>query len=241
MESSLYRQIHNGCYNVGVCESLSKYSTLSPSGYCDAHVGLAHNLLGDPELELRTAAPQSFSGITVTRTDNSITVSGVGVDGATVAYCGNYMQGRALAASGSVTFNDVSPNSSIMVYRHDYKPYIAPLIIQNGNIYNSQYVFASSFTAGRDVDPTRTQGNVTFKKGAVYEVEATGDVTLGSGVVIEGGATLKITTPGNVRLSGVEVLSGGVLILQANSVQMPQNFSAHIGGNVKIEKFNAQL
>ena len=234
LELSFYRQIHNGCYNVGICESLSKYNTLNPSDYCDAHIGLAHNLLGDPELELRTAAPESFSGITITRTDNSITVSGVGVDGATVAYCGNYMQGRAVAASGSVTFNDVSPNSSIMVYRHDYKPYIAPLVIQNGNIYNSQYVFASSFTAGRDVDPTRTQGNVTFKKGAVYEVEATGDVTIGNGVVIEEGATLKITTPGNVRLSGVEVLSGGMLILQANHVLIPQNFSAKMGGNVKL-------
>lgn len=68
----------------------------------------------------------------------------------------------------------------------------------------------------------------------------TGDVVLGSGVVIENGATLKVTTPGNVRLSGIEVLSGGVLILQANSVQVPQNFSARMGGNVEIEKFNAQ-
>ena len=237
IEMQFMQAMNDGQYNIGVAEALSK---LNSSAFASHHLLLTHNMLGDPEFDMHTSSLQVISGITVSRTNNSITVSGIDIDSATVAYCGNYMQGRVVAESDCVTFNNISPNSSIMVYKHNYIPYIAPLVIQNETICNSQYVFASTFTAGCSVDSGRSQGDVTFKGGAVYEVEATGDVSLGDGVVIEREATLKIMTPGKVHVSGVNVQKGGTLIVQAGQVDAPRDFVANKGGIVKIEKYTGQ-
>ncbi len=239
LEEYFYQLINTGNYNIGKSEALSKVPAFIDKTYIPQHIKLAHNLLGDPEVELWTTEPKSYSGITVSRTDNSITVSGINSESdATVAYCNNYMQGRATTATGSITFSDVSPNSSIMVYQHNYKPFIAPIIIQNEMLYRSQYVFASSFCAGNNVDSHRTQGNVIFKHGCIYEVEATDDVTLGAGVIIEDGASLKISTSGKVVMNGVSVQTGGTLLIQANTVEAPQNINANKGGKIIIEKFS---
>lgn len=88
----------------------------------------------------------------------------------------------------SVTLSGVSPNSTIMVYKHNYIPYIAPLLLQNYNINNSQYVIASDVTAGRSIDSNRTSGDVVVKSDVEYEIEASGTVTLDRGFKVEKGA-----------------------------------------------------
>lgn len=239
LEEYFYQLINSGNHNIGIGEALSKVPAFIDKTYIPQHIKLTHNLLGDPEVELWTTAPKSYSNISITRTDNSITISGISSEGeATVAYCNNYMQGRASTATGSITFSDISPNSAIMVYQHNYKPFIAPMLIQNETLYRSQYVFASSFCAGNNVDRCRTKGDVTFKHGCIYEIEATDNVTLGAGVIIENGATLKVSTPGKVVMSGLTVLPGGTLCIQANAVEVPQDINANKGGKIIIENFS---
>ncbi len=79
-----------------------------------------------------------------------------------------------------------------MLYRHDYIPYIAPMVLQNVTLNNSQYVIASDVTAGHSVDSERTNGNVIVQNGTEYEIEASGTVTLQAGFSVEQGATFAV-------------------------------------------------
>ncbi len=159
-------------------------------------VVLFSNLLGDPMLDVWTSQPQTYSGITVSRTDNSVTVSGIPSGTSKVAYYSNDgTTGITSCSSSSVTLNGVSPNSTVMLYRHDYIPYIAPLVLQNTDLEESQYVIAGKVTAGYAVDNGRTHGDVTVKSGTDYEIEATGEVILGGGFNVESGASLTVIHP----------------------------------------------
>ena len=122
-------------------------------------------------------------------------VSGIDAEGdmAIISYCNNVAQWKAGTTQSSVTFPYVDPNSIIMVRSHKKLPYIAPLVLQNTTIGNSQYVIAGDVVAGRNVDSGRTAGDVTISSGVEYEIEHKGTVTLGPGFNVELGATLSIT------------------------------------------------
>lgn len=87
---------------------------------------------------------------------------------------------------------NVSPNCMVMLHKHNMIPFIAPLKLQNVDLNNSQYVFASDVTAGNSVDSDRTSGDVTVKSGVEYEIEASGTVTLEDGFSVEKGVTFAV-------------------------------------------------
>ena len=154
---------------------------------------LIHAYIGDPSVELWTDTPHEYSNISVTRTNNSITISGIDVDSTIVAYRDeDYRVGHRIASSESLTLNSVSPNSSIMLYKHNCIPYILPMFLQGKTIQKDQYVIASDVTAGFYVDNSRLPGNVIVKSGTEYEIEATGTVTLDGGFRVEKGATFAV-------------------------------------------------
>ncbi len=151
------------------------------------------NLLGDPSLDVWSDQAQQYSGITVTRADNAVTVSGITEPSTIISYHSNDgTTGSCETSASSVTLTDVSPNSTIMLNKHNYIPYIAPLVLQNTDLEQSQYVFATDVTAGRAVDSGRTNGGVTVKNGAEYEIEASGEVTLAGGFKVELGARFAV-------------------------------------------------
>ena len=151
-----------------------------------------HNYLGDPMIEMWNCVPQIYSGVTVTRTDNSISVAGVPV-GAKVSYCDNSGNlGMQKATASSVTFNNVDPNSTVMVYDRSHLPHIAGLVLQNTTLDSSQYVIAEDVTIGRQVESTRTYGNVTVSDDASYEIEAAGKVTIQGGFKVELGSSFAV-------------------------------------------------
>ncbi|MBQ7691587.1 MAG: hypothetical protein IJT30_10430 [Muribaculaceae bacterium] len=94
--------------------------------------------------------------------------------------------------ASTVSFSNLNPNSIVMVYRHDKLPYIAPLVLQNTTIGNSQYVIAGDVVAGNHVDSGRTAGDVTISSGVEYEIEHKGTVTLAPGFKVEKGATFSV-------------------------------------------------
>ena len=185
---------HNQYYNLGKADAVAKSKmTLLPKRLNDIQkIIVCHNLLGDPSVELWTGFPQEFSDISVTRTNNTITVSGISDNDSTiVAYTDNSGTVLKRLITLSTTFNNVSPNGCIMLYKHNYIPYIVPLLLQNYNIAQSQYVIASDVTAGYSVDSDsgRTSGDVTVTSGVEYEIEASGTVRLEGGFNVEKGAT----------------------------------------------------
>ncbi len=185
--------LRNGTYKAGMAEANSK---IMYNPFRHEYICAVHNLLGDPEFDIWTDEPQQYQGITVTRTDNSITVSGINsIDPAIVAYSylqTDWHQGTDTISESSVTFNDISPNSTIMVYQHNYIPFIAPLELQNVDLNKSQYIIASDAVAGNAVNAKRTIGDVVVKRGAQYEIEASGVVRLEDGFTVEKGATFAV-------------------------------------------------
>jgi hypothetical protein len=185
--------LHSGNYLVS--EALNKVREHYNANIDLDCLSLYFNYLGDPAVFMWLDIPQEYSGLTVSRSNHSITVSGLPV-GAIVSYCSNDGSvGQATSTTSVLTLNPVSPNSTIMVSKHGFIPYIAPLLLQNIDLSKSQYVIASDVMAGKSVDSNRTQGDVTVKSGAEYEIEAKGNVKLSSGFKVEKGARFSVLRP----------------------------------------------
>ncbi len=180
----------NEGYDLGTAHSLSKINFWGIDSY---EVSFINQLLGDPELRMWTNTPQLFSNVNVAYGDSSIIVSGMNTDFTIVSICDNTGKTITKLNTGdSITFNGVSPNSSIMLYKKNYIPNIAPLVLQNATLNTSQYVIASDVTAGHSIDSVRTFGDVTVENGIEYEIEASGTVSLQDGFKVEKGATFAV-------------------------------------------------
>lgn len=156
------------------------------------HDKLAHNLMGDPEISMWTNEPVSYYGITRQNNDNSISISFSEGDTIIVGISDGIRQYMKSSSIGNVTFTNINPNSTVMVYRHNYLPYIAPLYLQNEPIKRSQYVIANDVFAGRNVDNNRTAGDLTIASGSEYEIETKGQVVLAPGFTVEKGALFSV-------------------------------------------------
>ena len=181
---------------------LSEAEATSKELYCNAsfndsrtHLLLTHNLHGDPELKIWPGEPQIMSDISISRNNNTISITGLPQnDSIIVAIMSSQdLRNQKVLENGSATFNNADPNSSIMVYSHNYLPYIAPLYLQNERIERSQYVIANDVYAGRNVDTNRSTGDLTIAAGSEYEIETKGQVVLGPGFMVEKGALFSVT------------------------------------------------
>ena len=179
------------CEHIGKTEAISKQAFTT---YIDADA-LANNLMGDPEFTLHHTALTSFNGISISRDNHGVIVSGIdaGDDAATVSICNNTNQFQIKTHGDSVSFTLFDPNSLVMVRARGKLPYISPLVLQNTSINRSQYVIANNVLAGNHVDNGRTAGDVTIAPGVDYEIEHKGSVTLAPGFKVEKGATFSVT------------------------------------------------
>ncbi|MBQ0068262.1 MAG: hypothetical protein KBT09_00695 [Bacteroidales bacterium] len=161
---------------------------------------MTHNLIGDPEFQVWTQSPQNNNEVIITRTDNAIQVSGINGDNTTVAYCDNTTQDIVNAYNGEAIITSGNPNSSIIVCAQNHLVYIAPLIMQNYTINQSQHVLATDVTVGSQVDSNRSNGEVVIKAGANYDIQCSGKIELKGGFHVEKGASLTIYKPQSLTL-----------------------------------------
>ena len=177
-------------FKVGMAEALSKNNY---KNYCLESTCVYHNLLGDPSLEIWTQALQEYGNINISRTNNTIDISGINSFPSYIAYSkSNGGIGLKSVITRNCSITDASLNGSMMVFSHTRIPYIAPLYLQNTIMSNSEYVIASDVIAGNFVEYYREEGDVTIQSGAVYEIEAKGSVTLQDGFKVEKGATFAV-------------------------------------------------
>ena len=171
------------------------------------------------------------------RSNSSITVAGNGLNGSKVAITSgiNGLPEIKTVTGASVTFNGVSPNSVVTVYKHNAIPYIATLYLQNDTLRSSQYLHVNNVHIGKAVDTNRTEGDVVLKSGTLT-LESGGDVWIDEGVIIENGATLIIECKGNATISGGTVERGGTLRIDAGGeIMIQKGFEAKIGANVEFK------
>lgn len=235
LEKKFVEQIKEGNNQIGVAEAFSKVSFAynKYSRWCS----LTHSLIGCPEFEMWTDIPSVYDDISVARSNSSITVAGNGLNGSKVAITSgiNGLPEIKTVTGASVTFNEVSPNSVVTVYKHNAIPYIAPLYLQNDTLRSSQYLHVNNVHIGQAVDTNRTEGDVVLKSGTLT-LESGGDVWIDEGVIIENGATLIIECKGNVTISGGTVERGGSLRIDAGGeIMIQKGFEAKIGANVEFK------
>ena len=229
---------------IGTAEALSKVylndhkDQVNDPGVDVAHrVILAHHLIGCPEFSMWTDIPSVYSGVSVTRTDHSITVSGAGIAGSKVAITSGADRQPEVkeATSTNITFTNVSPNSVVTVYKNNAIPCVAPLYLQNDTLDASQYFLVSDIHIGRAVDANRSEGNVVIESGSLT-FESSGDVWIGDGLVIKDGAALVIRNTGKTVLSGGLVEGGGTLRIDAGEgIEILPGFEAKTGANVEFK------
>ena len=187
-------RLKNNSYVLGVADALSVSDC--DKLYSDIinrqDISIIHAYIGDPALEIWTDTPSQYNNVNISRTDNSLTITGINEDSTVVSYCDNSGAIRKKHASTSVTLSNTSPNASVMLYRHNFIPYIIPMFIQNTILKKSQYVIASDVTCGQFVNSNRVKGAVVVKEGVEYEIEATGTVSLQDGFIVEKGATFAV-------------------------------------------------
>lgn len=233
LEKTFLNCIKNQNYKIGVAEAFSKYNYL----YATNHIKFEHNLLGDPEFEIWTSVPMQYSALTLDRFPSSFKVNGITVND-TIAYCDNKGNiGRVSGQNGSAILSGVSHNSSIMVYSHNHVPFIFPLMLQNCEISNSQYVYASSFMVGSNIQSNIEAGNVIIKNGVCYEIDATNDVSINNGLIVESGATFNIKTPGRVTIAGGILKAGAKVKIEAGKIEIVKSFTAENGAKVEINNY----
>lgn len=220
--------------------SHAMYSSLSKTslGRYLHYLNLSHNLLGDPSIDIWTDIPVKYTDadIDILRNDQGIIVSGSCLDGAKIV--AHDTNGGFLSKIGSAnngTYFSNSPNSHVVIYRHNMIPYFAPICIQNETINSSQYLFANTVNIGMNADSNRTSGYVIFDSNADWTIEASEDVILGSGLILNPGASLTIKTKGNITISGCNIKAGASLILEGKGIDIGTGFNAEANS---IFKFN---
>lgn len=192
LEKSFAESILSGHNKIGIAEAVSKSVFTTPLSRYAYYIAMIHNLLGDPEFEIWTDTPQVYSNISITRSDNSIGISGISSDSTILAVYNNGGQMRKTIVRDSNISLNANPNSTIMLYKHNHIPYIAPLELQNITFSKNQYLIANDVIAGKFVNSNRTPGNVVVKSGIEYEIESSGTVTLQDGFQVEKGATFAV-------------------------------------------------
>ena len=194
LERSFANKINEKYYQIGVANALARTVTVSLYGDTAAnkYTCINQNLLGDPEFEVWTDEPVKLTNILVERFNDHINISGICADSTIVAYMTADKLYKTQITDSSITLLDASPNSPIMLYKHNYLPYIAPLLLQNEHFNNSKYIIANDVLAGNSIDSIRTNGNVVIKEGIEYEIEARGTVRLEDGFIVEKGAVFSV-------------------------------------------------
>ena len=195
LETKFADAIRSGYYSLGKAEAFSKFWYDDKEVFYRIWIPMIHNLIGDPELQMWTDVPTNLDPIII-KSDNSISIYGLNVSDNMVVYAGcsdGLHQLMKSTKTDSITFSNVNPNSTVMVYSHNYLPYIAPLYLQNERVVRSQYVIANDVYAGRNVDTNRTAGDLTIAEGSEYEIETKGQVVLAPGFKVEKGALFSVT------------------------------------------------
>lgn len=158
------------------------------------YINMIHNLIGDPEFKVWNNNLITIDDVLISRNESSISVNFFDPNGTfNIGLNDGVSQVLYTIENGSLTIPSINPNSTITLYRHNYYPYIAPLLIQNERIERSQYVIASDVKAGLSVDSNRLAGEVTIAAGSDFEIEAKGTVTLAPGFKVEKGALFSVT------------------------------------------------
>ena len=156
---------------------------------------------GDPSMRIYTDVPTVFSGVTVNRGSNNITVSLSNGEKATITFY-NLINGKVTSYVGSsVVYDTKTPKHvTVCISGHNTIPYISygispvdNIYIQNETLSGEKTYIGKNIKMGENVTTSKTQGAVVIKSGATVNLYGK-DVQIQSGTTIELGANVNIIT-----------------------------------------------
>jgi hypothetical protein len=180
---------------LGIAEAKSKIGLSTSASYYHWDI-LAHNLLGCPEMPMWTVAPTTFNG-SVSENGTSVTVNTGGAVADKICVMSALNDGYWVVQPNlsSYTFTGVSKPYYVTIIKTNYIPFrnsLTNVYVQNKpNLSSTAYLNCQTVSAGYNVDPTQTVGNVVIQNGANITFDATGDIILAGGFEVQVGATFE--------------------------------------------------
>lgn len=232
LECSFYDCL-NSNNKIGVAEALSKH--LQPSDLTLRIQGKhAHNLIGDPEVELWLKKP-SLLDISMIYSDNYITLNGIDQIGS-----------RAVVndGSGNITVLDlkkhVSHNLSyadnndrmvaVGLYKTGYLP-IVSLSCDNQSLTNCTKRFVV-----RDARLGYASTRVDIGAGANISIRTIDRADCGNSLSVSNGGVLSINSDKTIDITGSSVKHGGKMTVTGEEIHISKRFSVEKGGIFSINK-----
>lgn len=189
MQQVFTANIIGGTFRLGAAEANSKGSS---GGH---FVWLSHNLIGCPETEMWTSTPSSFNGsISENGTNVTVNTGGAVADKICIVSALNDGYFQEISNVSANTFLNVSKPYYATITKHNYIPYqniLTNVYVQNKNLSSKAKLNCQTISAGYNVDPTQTLGNVVIQNGANITFDATGDIILAGGFEVQLGATFE--------------------------------------------------
>ena len=152
---------------------------------------------GDPAMEMYTAAPSTFSGVTVSETSTTVSVN-TGISGCKITICSLLDMGASCYEVApnvlNYTFNGVVKPYYITVSKHNYKPYIYPqdIYLQNYSFTQYRLIEGTNISVGSNVTTSYPQGPVTIENGANVTLDADQNVLLSNNFEVKLGAVFEV-------------------------------------------------
>ena len=235
LECAFIKRLVNNSPNLGQSMPFAKADLYCNYRFSDC---LMFSLIGCPEFEMWTDIPDIYNGITVTRLNNTIALSGNGLEESKVAVTSSYNGAPeiALIEGPNFTFENADPNSPVLIYKHNSIPYIAPLLLQNGKYQGKQYIFANEITMGKNVDGNRTSGTFYFMDKSNTTFNAKKNVEIHAGTEFSSGSVTTIKSDSKVLIYGGLIAGGATVNISAPSVEVVNEFEVRHGGILNINQ-----
>ena len=151
---------------------------------------------GDPSMQMYTEAPACFEKPTIVQNGTTVSVKMNGVENCNIAISSYLDHGQSFVnvAEGvsSVTFRNIDFPYTIVISKHNYKPFIIDSrsfdqYVQNETIKEDVVEMGRNISLGKSVTTTLTVGDVVVEAGSKLDLKATKRIYFSKGFKTDGG------------------------------------------------------
>ena len=214
---------------IGIAEALSKYQYTG-----DERVRHAHNLIGDPEMEIWLGRPDKLN-VTPIWQNGYISIGGNDQLGSRVILNDGMGGIKAFDFKREISHNLPYINSNDrMVAIGVYKTGFLPIVSLNCD--NQSLTDCVKRFVVRDAHLGLASTSVNIGKGADVAIKTVDNAECGRSLIVSDGGTLSIKSDKSVSISGSSVSSGGKMTICCEDISISNGFSVELGSRFSINK-----
>jgi len=193
--------LNENVYNMGLLNIAAHMKNLEYTNYATTAQDNVFCYLcgGDPSLEIWTAKPMVFSGVTINPTLGAVRINTNNVNGCTVSIVSESgtLLNHTIMKGTTCTIPVSESKYYVAINKHNYIPYVLlksvdGVYIQNITFNNNVSYNQGSVYIGYDVTDEKKYGNVIVKSGSTLTLKNASEVVIKNGFECEKGAALVI-------------------------------------------------